>query len=46
MILPVAGGWAASATGSLTAPYLTGAALALAGLIAQGWLLFAPRRVQ
>jgi MFS family permease len=46
MILPVAGGWAASATGSLTAPYLTAAALALAGLIAQGWLLFGPRRVQ
>jgi hypothetical protein len=46
MILPVAGGWAASAGGGLIAPYLTAAAIALGGFGFQAWLLFGPRRVQ
>lgn len=40
MILPVAGGWAASAGGGLDAPYLTAALIAVGGLAVQGWLLF------
>jgi MFS family permease len=46
MILPVAGGWAAGATGHLVAPYLTAALAAVGGLLVQGWLLFGRRPVQ